>query len=156
MTMNTPRAQNVARRLFSNSELSPATGGDRGSDDTGHTVAAAEQAARQLGDALTRWFGPYGYHALLTRALVEARSEHPVLGAVVVRSPLEPFLDGLADGARAHGNAAMIDGVTTVLTTVMELLGRLIGEDMALHLVEQSLSAVAPDAARLTDPEEAR
>ena len=50
----------------------------------------------------------------------------------------------------------MIDGVTTVLVTVMELLGRLIGEDMALHLVEQSLSAVAPDAARPTDIEESR
>jgi hypothetical protein len=153
--MSTPRVQNVARRLVTNSGPSP-TGADRGSDDTAQTVAAAEQAARLLGDALTRWFGPYGYHALLTRALVEARGAHAVLGAVIVRSPLEPFLDGLADGARAHGNAAVTTAVTTVLATVIDLLGRLIGEDMALHLVEQSLPAVAPDAARLTDTEEGR
>jgi hypothetical protein len=153
--MSTPRVQDVARRLVTNSGPSPTTGGDRGSDDTAQAIAAAERAARQLGDALTRWFGPYGYHALLTRALVEARGAHPVLGAVVVRSPLEPFLDGLVDGARAHGNAAMTNGVTTVLATVIDLLGRLIGEDMALHLVEQSLPAVASDGARLTDTEEA-
>jgi hypothetical protein len=156
MTMTTPRAQNVARRLFMNPGLSATTGGDPGSDNTAQTVAAAEQATRQLGDALTRWFGPYGYHALLTRALVDARSAHPVLAAVIVRSPLEPLLDGLADGARAHGNAAMTKGVTTVLATVIDLLGRLIGEDMALNLVEQSLPAVAPNAARQTDTEEAR
>jgi hypothetical protein len=155
MTMNTPRVQDAARRLFTNSGPSPTAGGDRGSDDTARTVADAEQAARHLVDALTRWFGPYGYHALLTRALVEARGAHPVLGAVIVRSPLEPLLDGLADGARGHGNAAMTTAVTTVLATVIDLLGRLIGEDMALHLVEQSLPAVAPDAARLTDTEEA-
>jgi hypothetical protein len=154
--MNTPRAQNVARRLFTNPGLSATTDADRGSDDTVQTVAAAEQAARRLGDGLSRWFGPFGYHALLTRALVEAQGAHPVLGAVVVRSALEPFLDGLADGAQAHGIAAMTYGVTAVLATVIDLLGRLIGEDMALHLVEQSMAGVAPDAPRPRDTGEAR
>jgi hypothetical protein len=156
MTLNTPRAQNVARRLFTNPGRSATPEGDGRADDTAQTVAAAEQAARLLGDALSRWFGPYGYHALLTRALVEARGAHPVLAAVSVRSPLEPFLDGLVEGARAHGNRAMTTGVTTVLATVIDLLGRLIGEDMALYLVEQSVPAVARDVARLTGTQEAQ
>ena len=107
-------------------------------------IATAERASADLGNALARWFGPYGTHALLTRALARTRPDHPVLADVRVRGPLAPVLDGLADAVPAHGPAAVTAGVVAVLGATVDLLGRMIGEDMALHLVERSMEGSIP------------
>jgi hypothetical protein len=96
---------------------------------------------RAMGSTLTRWFGPYGYHALLARALAESRRVHPALAAVSVQGPTDPRLEGIANAAARYGAAATVDAVTDVAASVVELLGRLIGEDMAATLID----AVAPE-----------
>jgi hypothetical protein len=105
-------------------------------------LAVAEMVGRQLATTLSRWFGPYGYHALLTRALADALRSHPALGAVRVKSPTDPAIVGLADASAAHGIDATMEGVTTLLATMVDLLGRLIGEDLAMNLMEQAVPDV--------------
>ena len=148
MPSTSPNALAVARRLL-------ARAGETG--DAGNAfrdpVAAGEWVSRSLADSLSRWFGPYGYHALLTRALAQARDAHPVLAAVQVRSSSDPTLDGLADAAMTHGIDTIPDAIAAVLSAVIELLGRLIGEDMAVNLVEHAVPASLRQTDR-TDNEE--
>lgn len=139
MSLELPTAQLLARRML---ERAGSASDGREAPDP---VTAAEAVSRTLAAELSRRFGPYGYHALLSRALVRARVDHPVLAAVRIRAELEPALDGLVDGAQAHGVEAVTEGMAAVLTNVIELLGRVIGEDMAVSLVNQAIPATTRD-----------
>ena len=142
-----PHVDAAVRRLLAATgqpgrEDAPAPGRDAMVD----AVLAHSQAARvttRLAESLARWFGPYGYHALLTRALSEAVSQHPVLADVRVRDPLAPVLDGLDDALKTHDPDAVLEGVVAVVAGVIALLARVIGEDMALRLVEHSMDGPA-------------
>ena len=119
-------ARDTAHRLIA-SESAPGSPPDEG--------AAAERAVDRLSAELTGWFGPIGTHALLTRALAHARAEHPSLGAVTLGTPSALHIEGLADSARSHG-AAGAAGAVELLAWIIELLGRLIGDELAAALVE--------------------
>ena len=105
-------------------------------------VATVERAVRRLCDALVEWFGPHGTHALLTRALACARADHPALAAVRVGAPAKPAVEGLAESADAHGVLPATAAAIDLLAAVVELLRRLIGDDLATTLVERSAPAV--------------
>ena len=148
MPPHPPAARALAHRLLARAgapatrdddppPADPATSADA-------SVAAAERACRDVADELTRWFGAVGYHALLTRALADAVAEHPVLRSVRSGAPPAPYLDGLTDAARTHGAGAVTDAVAAVLTALIALLGRLIGEDLAVTLVSQAITDSAP------------
>jgi hypothetical protein len=62
-------------------------------------------------------------------------------------------LEGLAESARIHGAAAAVASVAAILAALIELLSRLIGQDIAMRLVEQSLPVNAPTDARATGKE---
>jgi hypothetical protein len=102
---------------------------------------------------LSRWFGTDGTDALFARALVRAQADHPALANVRYARQSAGCLEGLADSAHIHGTEAAADGVAAILTALIELLGRLIGQDIAMRLVEQSVPAGAPDDARATGEE---
>jgi hypothetical protein len=89
----------------------------------------------QLRLRLGRWIGATGYRALLDRALGLARAEHPALGGLSCHG--EEELD-VAAAVRAHGAAEVAAGMMAVVAVLIDLLGRLIGEEMALRLVEQA------------------
>jgi hypothetical protein len=105
--------------------------------DDAALVQAAERICKCLPDGLARWFGPYGSLALVSRALAVAAEQHPSMASIEVASSPAPRLTGVASSARAHGAAATVDGVVTLIATLDELLGRLIGADMTLVLLEQ-------------------
>ena len=138
-----PAIDALARRLLAASgQAGAARVPDAGPGDVAEAVVAQSQAARvttELAQALARWFGPYGYHALLTRALGEASLKHPALAGVGVRDPLTPVLDGLDEALETHDPHAVLEGVVAVVAGVIALLARVIGEDMALRLVERSM-----------------
>jgi hypothetical protein len=129
-------ARETARRLIAREQ----SGGTAPVD-----AAPAEQVVRRLSDDLVEWFGPYATHALFTRALARARAEHPVLAAVRVGAPAKPNVEGLADSARTHGVGATAAAAVGLLAALVELLGRLIGDDLAITLVEQSVPLSAAD-----------
>lgn len=105
-------------------------------------MAAADRVCRRVSDELSRWIGNDGCRALFARALATAQADgHPALDAVRTSARSVYCLDGLTESAARHGAAAANDGATATLSALIELLGRLIGDDMALHLLEQSTPA---------------
>ena len=128
-----PLAGQVARRLI-NSRRSERAGGDS-------PARAAASACDHLYRELSRWVGPDGCHALFTRALAQARAEYPALEQIQLRARSEPYIDGVAQTIMAHGDAATAEALESMLVRLVELLGRLIGDDMGMRLIERSLAA---------------
>ena len=128
-----PPARQIAHRLI-NSRRSERAGGDT---DARAAAAACDHLYREL----SRWVGPDGCHALFTRALAQARTEYPALGQIQLRARSEPYIDGVAETIMAHGDAATAEALESMLVRLVELLGRLIGDDMAMKLIERSLAA---------------
>lgn len=130
MGPETPTARQLTRRLIAREAAE--------SDSPDVAVAAAHAAGERLFRELARWLGATGCHALFTRALAHARSTHPALAEVSVEHRSAPTLEGVAESVRAHGAAAVAAGLESLLVALLELLGRLIGDDMAARLVEPS------------------
>jgi len=128
-----PLARRIARRLISS---------HRSERPEGDSAARATAAAcDHLYQALSRWVGPDGCHALFTRALAEARSEHPALAQIHLRARSQPYIEGVPETIMAHGDAATAEALESMLVHLVELLGRLIGDDMATKLIERSVGA---------------
>jgi hypothetical protein len=90
------------------------------------------RVAENLRDAL----GDDGCNALLARALARTETQHPTL-----RSSRSPngggiHLDRLISNDATHDVAAIAAGIEALLAALIEILGRLIGEDMAIRLID--------------------
>lgn len=105
--------------------------------DTGARAAACDRLYRDL----SRWVGPDGCHALFTRALAESLTEYPLLAQIQLRPQSDPYVDRVADIARSHGDAVTAEALESIIVHVVELLRRLVGDDMAIKLIERSLTA---------------
>jgi hypothetical protein len=103
---------------------------------------APDRVCASVSHELSRWIGREGCRALFARALATAQAAglHPALDLVRVSTGSVSCLDGLAEAAARSGSDATTAGVTAVLSELIELLGRLIGEDMALSLLAHSAS----------------
>jgi hypothetical protein len=97
-------------------------------------AAAAERICTQLREGLSRWVGTMGYRALLDRALALAGAEHPALRSLSCGGS-EPVTT--AD-VRSEGASEVAAGMVALVAALVELLGRIIGEEMALRLVDQT------------------
>ncbi len=126
MPARTDAAADAARRLWSRT-----TEGVRSPEES---TAAAAQLCRVLSVSLGRWIGVEGYRALLGRALDIARVEHPVLDGVACRE------DGarLTTPAFAAAPAEVAAGMEVLLAAMIDLLGRIIGDALAVRLIERS------------------
>jgi hypothetical protein len=105
-------------------------------------VAAADLLCARLRTELGRWVGADAYRVLLDRALGLARVEHAALRHL---SCLGDDKAATTNAVQTHGTAEVRDAILTLLTALIELLGRVIGDEMAVHLVEQI--DVAPSGA---------
>ena len=128
-----PPAREIAGRLIS-SRRSERKGGET-------AARAAAAACDNLYRELSRWVGSDGCHALFTRALAETRTEYPALAQIQLRARSEPYIDGVAETIMAHGDPATAEALESMLVRLVELLGRLIGDDMAMKLIERSLAS---------------
>jgi hypothetical protein len=125
----TPRsaaATDAAQRLWAR-----AAGNSSAPEDV---AAAAERMCTQLRAGLGRWIGAQGYRVLLERALSQTRPEHPALGGLSCLAEYEPVT---AAAVRAQGPGDVAAGLVAFVAALVELLGRIIGEEMAVRLVEQ-------------------
>jgi len=134
---NKPAAQEIVRRLISS--RAPHTK----RADTAARAAAA--ACDNLYRELSRWVGPDGCHALFTRALAETRPQYPALEKIQLRPRSEPYIEGIADSIMARGDPETAEALESMLIRLVELLGRLIGDDMAMKLIERSLVSERDD-----------
>lgn len=160
-----PRAtpSKAAARQLLERELGDGQRGHQPSDR--EAVALAEQALERVHASLARSFGAYGSVALIMRAVVRTRTSNPVLRRVrvVVRSAAHGpgsddhalHVDGLSPIAPEHAGAVM-PGLTNLLATLTDLLGELIGDELARTLLGESISTHgdgggAPDAPSMAD-----
>jgi hypothetical protein len=146
-----PAATEVARRHWA------CAAGDTGTVEG--VAATAGRTCTQLQAGLARWVGTEGYRALLHRALLLARAEHPALGSLSCHGEDEPVNTA---AVRAHSAAEVATGMVALVAALVELLGRILGEEMAVRLVEQSgmqnerESARGPERPRKTEPARSR
>jgi len=59
---------------------------------------------------------------------------------IQLRPQSEPYVEVAAETIMAHGDVATAEAIESMLARLVELLGRLIGEDMAMKLIEGSLA----------------
>jgi hypothetical protein len=124
-----PAAIEVARRHWA-----------RAAGDTStleEVAAAAEHTCTQLQAGLARWVGTEGYRALIDRALLLARAEHPVLGGLSCHGGDQPATTA---AVRAHSAAEVRAGMVALVATLIDLLSRIVGEEMAVELVNQAVT----------------
>jgi hypothetical protein len=93
---------------------------------------------------------------LFMRALAQAQIEHPALAPIQLNAGSELYIDGLASTIMACGDAGTADALESMLVRLLELLDRLIGDDMAAKLIGRSLApSESDDSARDDSREEA-
>ena len=127
-TVGSPAVRATARRL-----LSVETQQHGNSDEA---AAHVEHVLAQVCRSLSEWVGSAGCHALFDRAITLAAVENPALLGVRHRERPSPHFDRIAENAREHGAEATVEAATTVLISVIATLSGLIGEDIALSLLD--------------------
>jgi hypothetical protein len=135
MTQSSTAATEAARRFWAHHGLHADTPEDM--------AAGAEQGCARLRAVLTRWIGADGYRALINRALEQARATHPAIAHLHCQSG---DLEEVAAAVGGHSAAKVREGVLDLVALLVDLLGRLIGEEMAVRLVEQAGAGSAPSA----------
>ena len=124
MTQNTPKIQDLARRLVA---LETAR---EESDEA--SVSAVMLACEKLRAPLAKLVGEVGFRSLLSRALAMAKREFPSLEAALVRT--DGTLDGLDGIERATDAAAGV----VVVAQLLSLLVTFIGEPLTQGLVRDA------------------
>ena len=140
-----PAAADAARRLWTGI-AGDATGPDQ-------VAVGAARLFTRLRAGLGRWVGVEGYCALLDRAIALVRVEHPALDSLSCRREDEPLT---IETVRAHGPPQVAAGVVALLAELIELLGRIVGDEIAVRLVEQTGDPMPPDGGSHTEREGGR
>ncbi len=107
-------------------------------ETTQDTLAGARRACQFLHSELSIWLGADGSRALFTGAIGRARPHHPVLEDIQHDALISPTHPAMAQGLQTHGAAAIAAALEATLVMLIELLGRLIGDDLAARIVENS------------------
>lgn len=102
-------------------------------------------AGEGLYRALSRWIGSDGCHALFTRARAQERPANRPLESLQLNPRHDPYIVGVEESIGEYGNDATADAIESMIVGMIELLGRLIGVDMASSLIERSLSEFPED-----------
>jgi len=114
--------------------------------DSANATASGSVALACLVAELCRWVGAEGCRALLSRALTRTQRGRPALASLRVGSESPPVIEGVEESLEAHGQAAIASGIEDTMIATLELLKRLIGEDLTTQLAERSMTGAAPDA----------
>jgi hypothetical protein len=98
-------------------------------------ASASERLFSELETRLARWVGAEGFRVLWGRALKQAQEGHSALASL---SDREWGGRAVASAVQAHSARQVAAGVIAVLATLIDLLGRIIGQEMAVRLVEET------------------
>lgn len=100
--------------------------------------AALQQLLARVSEALRDSMGEDGRNALLVRALARTEADHPALKKIVALDEGGVQLEGVAASVAAHGVASVTAAIEALLAALIDVLGRLIGEDMAIRMIDQA------------------
>jgi hypothetical protein len=129
-----PTALLIARRLLAK-EAAPGKEGD-----AAMVGANLQRACLRVTESLRDAMGEDGYTALLARALARTEDDHPALKNIRRLSSRGIRLDNVVAGIETHGVGPVTAAIEAMLAALIEVLGRLIGEDMALRIIDQETS----------------
>jgi len=121
-----PTSLQIARRLIARED-------PRGAPEK--VGAALQRAVARVSQTLSESMGEDGYNALVVRALARTEADHPALKKVV-RLNDGVHLDGIKASVEAHGAAAVTAAIEALLAALVDVLGRLMGEDMAVQIID--------------------
>jgi hypothetical protein len=110
-------------------------------------VALQRSCARVL-DTLRDSMGEDGSNALLARALARTEAHHPVLKDMRRFSNGGIHLDGVGGTVETRSVAEVTEAVEALLGALVDVLGRLIGEDMAIRIIDHEGRLQNGDEAR--------
>lgn len=113
-------------------------------------AAALERASVRVFANLCDSVGDDGCAALLTRALARTESDHPALKDFRKLNHGGMHLDGIVASVEARGVAPVMAAIEALLAALLDVLGRLIGEDMAMRLLDHDLAGASPAGGRET------
>jgi len=132
-----PAAQEMARRLLAR-ETSAAR-------EPAMVAAALQRACMRVSANLRDSMGDDGRDALLARAIARTESDHPALKDLRKLNHGAIQLDGILASVEAHGVAPVTTAIEAMLAALVDVLGRLIGEDMAMRLLDHDPPGPSPD-----------
>ena len=124
----------VARRILARDALAPGHGTGSATPET--AILALQRSLTRVTDALRNSMGDAGCAALLARALARTEGAHPVLKDLHGRADEGIRLDGIAASANAHGIESVTAGIEALIGALVDMLRRLIGDDMAIRLLD--------------------
>ena len=101
-------------------------------------AAAAARVLDRVSANLSRFIGNDGCLALMMRARSRAEAAHPSLKTISIVANSNLAVHGMAEGIQAFGAAEIAAGLESTLASLLDLLGRLIGDELAVKLVEQN------------------
>jgi hypothetical protein len=121
-------------------------------------LVGADRVWQKLSRPLSRLVSQGGAMAILLRALHIARKEFPFLEVLRAGTQPAPYFKGLDEGPHAVEADTAGTGLLVVLSTVLDLLAGLIGEDLVVRLVREgwpNVPVTEPSRSRHTDTQEA-
>ena len=113
-------------------------------------AAALQRAVVRVSANLRDSVGDDGRDALLGRAFARTEPDYPALKDIRRLSNGAIHLDGVIASADAHGVAAVTVAIEALLAALVDVLARLIGEDMAMRLLDHDLPGPSPDGGTRT------
>jgi hypothetical protein len=144
MAADPPTAHALARDMVAFETKQP--------DGPDQRAVAAHAVCERLHVELSRWVGADGCHALFARAIARAENAHPALKSIRLHWLTMPRLEGVTEAVQAHGAQAIASGLQATIEIVIELLERLVGNDITMLLVQRSSQATTdgagPDAGK--------
>jgi hypothetical protein len=113
-------------------------------------AAALQRACARVSANLRDAVGDDGRHALLARALARTEPDHPALKDIRKLNDGAIQLDNVVASVEAHGVAPVTAAIEALLAALLDVLGRLIGEDMTMRLLDHDLPGPSPDGGTRT------
>jgi len=127
-----PASREFARRLLSHQAVSgddvPVSAGD-----------ALQRTCTRVSDNLRDVLGEHGCSALLARALAQTEVSHPELKHLRRQNGNSVSLDGVRASIDAHGIPAVTAAIESLLVALIDILGRLIGGDMVMRVIDSDV-----------------
>lgn len=125
----------VARRILTRDVLAPGQGTESATPEA--AILELQRSCMRVTDALRSSVGDAGCAALLSRAFALTERTHPVLRELRRCADEDIRLDRIAASAGAHGVDDVTAAVVALIAAVIDILTRLVGDDMAIRLLDQ-------------------
>ena len=107
-----------------------------GTLDPAETGAALQRTLASVSENLRRAIGDDGYTALLARAIAQTQTDHPALSDIRRDGSLVFPMDGLTAEDGIHDILLVSAAFESLLASIIDVLGGLIGADMVLNLLD--------------------